>query len=292
MDDVHPFALGRGEPQAPVMLSGLDRLGERLTRRLRGVLEPLVGAKPNLVAEAASVIDYAGWSAEVPEFSSISLYRLNPLNGLSLVRLDGGLIATLVDCFYGGKGSRPLPKRREFTPTEDRLLSRLADQIIAKLAEAWAETLPLEAVLSGRETGLAHCSIAQPEDQLLLQRLTLTLADKSFPIDILMPLVALRAVEPLLDGRRSQAPAIDPIWQARLSRRMAQVVLPAKTVLARPNMSLDELLQLEPGDVIPVHVARSLPLIVGNRIVAHGTIGEQNGRAAFMIETLAQGSEA
>jgi flagellar motor switch protein FliM len=67
---------------------------------------------------------------------------------------------------------------------------------------------------------------------------------------------------------------------------MAHVRLPARTVLARPNLTLAELMALQPGDVIPVHISRSLPLIVGDRIFAHGTIGEQDGRAAFMIEKL------
>jgi flagellar motor switch protein FliM len=62
-------------------------------------------------------------------------------------------------------------------------------------------------------------------------------------------------------------------------------------VLARPNLSLAELMQLKAGDVIPVNIARSLPLIVGDRIVAHGTIGEQEGRAAFQIEKLVQGQD-
>ena len=40
------------------------------------------------------------------------------------------------------------------------------------------------------------------------------------------------------------------------------------------------------GDVIPVTIERYLPLLVGNRVVAQGTLGEQSGRAAFMIEKM------
>ena len=84
---------------------------------------------------------------------------------------------------------------------------------------------------------------------------------------------------------------LDPVWQSRIARRMRDIRLPARTVLARPNLSLADLMELKVGDVIPVTIGRALPLIVGNRIVAHGTIGEQDGRAAFQIEKLAQESE-
>ena len=64
--------------------------------------------------------------------------------------------------------------------------------------------------------------------------------------------------------------------------------LPARTVLARPDLSLADLRQLKAGDIFPVTINRSLPLIVGDRIVALGSFGEQDGRAAFQIEKLAQ----
>ena len=43
MTDVQSYAFGRGESQAPVMLSGLDRLGDKLGRRIRALIEKLQG---------------------------------------------------------------------------------------------------------------------------------------------------------------------------------------------------------------------------------------------------------
>ena len=109
---------------------------------------------------------------------------------------------------------------------------------------------------------------------------------------MVFPLAALRGVEALMGSKvASDDEHVDPVWQARVARRMRDIRLPARTVLARPNLSLAELMQLKAGDIIPVTIGRSLPLIVGDRIVAHGTIGEQDGRAAFQIEKIAQGPE-
>jgi flagellar motor switch protein FliM len=38
--------------------------------------------------------------------------------------------------------------------------------------------------------------------------------------------------------------------------------------------------------VIPITLSQTVPLLVGNRRFAEGTIGEQDGRAAMMIESL------
>ena len=290
MTDVQTYAFGRGESQAPIMLSGLDRLAEKLGRRIRALVEPIAGVRPHVAPQDTRVLDFGAWSADVPAFCSLSLYRLMPLKGQMMLCLDAGMISTLVDCFYGGIGNRPLPARSEFTPTEDRLIARLADSIVARLVETWTDILALDPGLILRESGVGYAAAAQPGDQMVLQRFTVSLTrDQEWPVDILFPLAALRAVE-ALTGTNIPADEEhrDPVWQTRIARRMRDIRLPARTVVARPNLSIADLMQLKVGDVIPVTIGRSLPLIVGNRIVAHGSIGEQDGRAAFQIEKLAQ----
>lgn len=293
MDDVQTYAFGRGESQAPVMLSGLDRLGEKLGRRLRALIEPICGARPQVDAHDAQVLAFADWTAQLPDFTSLSIYRLAPLKGQVLLRMDATMVSTLVDCFYGGIGNRALPPRGEFTPTEERLIARLADSIISRLVEGWADILPLESGLIVREAGVGFSAGAQPGEQMVVQRFQVSITrEQEWPIDIVFPLASLRGLEPLMGTRiPTDEEQVDPVWQARIARRMRDIRLPARTVLARPNLSLADLMQLKAGDIIPVTIGRSLPLIVGNRIVAHGTIGEQDGRAAFQIEKLVQGPD-
>ncbi len=293
MEDVKSFALGRGESQPPVMLSALQRLSDKLGRRLRVLIEPISGVRPEVEAEDVQLVDYADWAASVPEFVSMSVYRVAPLKGQLLLRLDAAMISTLVDCFYGGIGNRPLPQRGEFTPTEDRLIARLSESIVTRLIETWADIVPLDAALLVREPSLSFSPVAEAGDQMVLHRFRVSVSrDQEWPIDLLLPLAALRGIEPLMGSRViADEEESDPAWRASIARRMRDIRLPARTVLARPELSLAELMQLKQGDIIPVTIGRNLPLIVGNRIVAHGSIGEQDGRAAFQIEKLVQETE-
>src|SRR3546814_11320431 len=83
----------------------------------------------------------------------------------------------------------------------------------------------------------------------------------------------------------------DPAWRERLGRQVNHVRFPARSILARPSLSLSQLMRLEPGDVIPVPIHRSLPLLVGTQVFAPGTTRETKGRDAFMTETLDEGHE-
>ena len=47
---------------------------------------------------------------------------------------------------------------------------------------------------------------------------------------------------------------------------------------------------LAPGDFIPVCLPTRVPVTVAGRLLAHGTIGEANGRAAIKIDKLEHGA--
>lgn len=288
MDDVQPYTFGTSEPQTPVSLSGMDRIGERVARHLRAMLEQIIGAKPNLTTNSAEMVNYDLWSAMAPNFCSLSTYKLHPLKGSILVKLDAAMVTSMVERFYGGSGTRPAPERGEFSRSEDRLRAKLSDDVMKALIAAWADLLPMDMSLASREHDPQALVFAEANDQLLSQTFTLNMGKNAeWTIELMFPLVALRQLEPLLaTNAPDEIQLKDPLWQARLARQMGNIRLSAKTVLARPSLTLNELLNLKNGDVIPVNIERFLPLIVGNRVLAQGTIGEQSGRAAFMIEKM------
>src|SRR3546814_1337807 len=96
-----------------------------------------------------------------------------------------------------------------------------------------------------------------------VQRFEVTLGrDDAWPIEFIYPLAALRGIEPLMGARvHDELKISDPAWRERLGRQVNHVRFPARSILARPSLSLSQLMQLEPGDVIPVQINRSLPLL-------------------------------
>jgi flagellar motor switch protein FliM len=291
MTDVQPYAFGRtaAEPAAAAAIGGLDKLGDRLAKKLRALIEPYCGSRPGVTAQAPDNTMFMMWDACVPGFVSLSLYRLLPIKGVVTLRIDASLVSQLVDRFYGGRGGAHAADRLEFTPTEMRLINRLSAQIMSALVDSWSDIGKLEPVLISRETGVAQAEILPADADVIVQSFEVDLGTKEkYLIEVVYPQDGLSAIEMPQGARRVEEPAAkDPLWQAQLDRRVQQVRLPVKTVLARPNLKMSELMALKPGDVIPIHISRHLPLIVGDRVYAHGTVGEQDGVAAFMIEKLA-----
>ena len=283
-----PYRFGTETARPMAALPALDRMNERAARRLRQLIEPFSRLKPAVTAQPVAIRRFEAWRAEQPEFTSIGLYRSRPLKGGMLIAIEPELIGRLVDCFYGGPGIHGERKIREFTPTEERLLARLSEALVQTLTEVWADVIPLKPQLSARETNIAHASLVRGDEPVALARLTISLGQgRPNSIDIVYPLAALRAIEPQLTARiHEEAPTANTDWRDRIEAALGEVRVEARSVLARPSLSVAELMKLAPGDVIPISLPALVPLLVAGRTVALGKIGEQDGRAALRIEKI------
>jgi flagellar motor switch protein FliM len=285
-----PFALGSESLRPGARLSGLDRLGERLARRLRDTFEPFVKVKPKVEAESALTSRFDTWRDGLPEFTSVSLYRMRPMKGGMLIAVSPDYVSRLVDAFYGGTGAPPpgAARKREFTAAEERLLGRLTEGVTAAVVETWAEIVTIEPQLAARETNASYATLVRGDEPVVVQRFMISgggPGDSS--IDLVFPLAAMRAFETQLSAKvHAEAASGDGEFRHRLASALENVSFPVRSVVARPTLSVKELLSLKVGDVIPITLAPKVPLIVGNRRLAEGTIGEQEGRAAFQIETI------
>ncbi|WP_129794311.1 flagellar motor switch protein FliM [Sphingosinicella sp. CPCC 101087] len=283
-----PFAFGSDAARPMNALPALDRMNERMSRRLRDLLEPFVRAKPTVTAEDSTIRIFGDWKAEQPEFVSLSLYAFKPMKGAILLALQPEFVRRLVDCFYGGAGDSPATPSREFTPTEESLLGRLADSVLADLATVWSEVMPARPQLRSRETNVEFATMARGDETVAVTRFVVKFGRAGAShIDIVYPVSSLRSVEQeLLATSPEDVSARGEEWRERLLAAIGQVRVRARTVLARPDLSLAELMQLRPGDVIPISLPAQVPLLVEGRPIALGTIGEHDGRAALKIEKI------
>jgi flagellar motor switch protein FliM len=281
-----PYALGGASLRPITAVPALERMGERMARKLRDVIEPFARAKPKVTADTIAIRRFESWRSEQPEFTSLSLYALRPLKGGVLVAIEPEFVSRLVDSFYGGTGVKAPGKMREFTATEERLVGRLCEGVVGTLAEVWSEIIPVKPKLNSRETNTQFASLVRDEEPVAIARFKIEPPQgRSAVVDILYPVASLRAVEAELSANLHDDGGIaSREWRERMAGALSEVRLHARSVLARPNISVAELLQLKPGDVIPISVPAMVPLLVSGRPIALGRIGDQDGRAALKIE--------
>ena len=283
------FALGTRRERPVERLGALERVGEKIAKALRGAIEPLAAARTRVVAQPITTGAFEDFTDSLAPFTSYSHYRLDPLNGGMLVTIDPQFVMALLERYYGGGMGKSEPfTRKEFTAGEELLLGRLIDRIVTTLADQWQPLAPIEPRLVQRETALADIGFLREEDQIAVQRFTLSPDGcASTTVAIVYPLALLKPIEARMQHQAEDAsPSAAEAWRLRLSNALSEVRMPVRSVLARPEITLNQLMALKVGDVIPIQLSDRTPLLVASRQVAAGTIGEQEGRAAMLIEKI------
>ncbi len=289
--EIEPYALGQRKDRPFAHLAHLERMNERIARRLRDVIEPIAQTRTRVDAIPLETRRFDEWQKNQPDYVSLSLFRVAPVKGVMMVAIEPTFITNMVDAFYGGTGNGLTAKSSEFTPSEQRLQKRLVDAVIDVLGKSWAETYPLAFAFAAHETNATFANMVRADEAVVLQSFTIKPGmSRSTRVEILYPLAILQPIEDEIAMRVQAGAAGDDVeWKNRLLGSLDNVALPVRSVLARPEMTVSQLLALKAGDVIPVTLSQTVPLLVGNRRFAEGTIGEQDGRAALMIENLNKG---
>ena len=192
-------------------------------------------------------------------------------------------IFRLVDRAFGGRGSVPNPLPDTFPLSAELLMVRLEQTISAALQEALGGGALSVATLE-RDTQLSQVTPFLPGESVFDLSVTVEEAGcDPWTLSLTFPQTTLAA---LFAGRERKLPTpAAPITPDPMSEPFASVPITLTAVLVDMMVPFTRLAALRPGDVIPVAVARAVPLKAGDRAIATGAIGEFEDRVAVQITT-------
>lgn len=255
----------------------LARTGERLARALRPLLAPLMGGRQPVTRAAL----------DAPELPGLAAHSLLLSEGQAvplLVSVEGAAILALTDRAFGGPGEVPKALPAELPMAADLMAARIEGLVAQALAAALDR--PAGAIESlRRDASLAQ--LAPFPDDIALSRIGVTVEEPGqtpWAITVTLPsasLAALFGAGETPATRRSAAP-----YQPT-DLPFADLPLPVRAVMAEVELPVAAVAALAVGQVLPVAVARIVPLQVSGRIIARGTVGAVDDRVAVQITRLA-----
>lgn len=274
--------LGTG-PSIDELVPALSLLGEKLARVLPAGLARFAGGEPPLVRTGMPMDCTLGSiQAEIETIAAHTLMAVGPKGLPLLATFEAAPVLRLVDRAFGGRGVVPDPLPDTFPLSAELLLTRIEEAIASALTIVFGaedhKVRPLR-----RDTSLRQLNPFDKRADLL--QLSLEVEEpgvEPWSLSLAFPQPTLAAImatprHPARAGQRPAAP--DP-----MSEPYASVPVDVTAVLVDMTLGFSRLSSLKPGDVLPVAVARSVPLQVDGRIIATGTIGEVEDRVAVQIQ--------
>ena len=268
-------------PKIDELVPALSLLGEKLGRVLPANLARFANGEPPLVRIGMPMDCTLGSiAADIETLASHTLMTVGPKGLPMLAIFEAAPVLRLVDRAFGGRGTVPDPLPEAFPLSAELLLGRVEEAIAGALTAVFGgERNKVRAMR--RDTSLRQLDPFDKRAELL--QLSLEVEEpgvEPWSLSLAFPLETLAEVlvSPRHAPRVARPASPDP-----MSEPFASMPLDVTAVLVDMTMGFSRISSLKPGDVLPVAVARSVPLQVDGRTVATGTIGEVEDRVAVQI---------
>jgi flagellar motor switch protein FliM len=216
----------------------------------------------------------------------INLVSLGPANGRVILELSPDVAYAILDRLLGGQG-RGLGRAREATDIELALLQSVAAPFLNSLKEAWTNVLALEPRIEEISLNPQFLQGVLPDDTVVIFAFALMIQDTEGSMNIVIPYETLEPVigklnaQSLFTSRRTGGAEITEVVRERIARAH----VPVRVEVGSATVTLRELSDLQPGDVITLDrfIHEDVDVFVNNEHRFRGRPGTTGSRLAVQI---------
>jgi flagellar motor switch protein FliM len=263
----------------------LEMINERFARLFRVSLYNLLRRSPEIAVHPVAVKKFSEYVHTLHVPTSLNLVKVNPFRGTALIVLDPKLVFAVVDNFFGGIGRHAKIEGREFTATEQRIIHMLLRSVFADLHEAWSHIATIELEYLQSEINPHFATIAAPSEVVVVTSFHIELDGGGGNLHITMPYAMIEPLREILDaGVASDRIEKDERWSICMREELEDADVELTTLLGRSSLSLAELVNLKPGDVLPCDFNGKVTIFAEDVPILRGSYGVSRGQQAVKIE--------
>ena len=286
---LHCPELLQGTRKAANPLKDLARFGESLPELLERELRALcAGANAEVrVGEPAELEPNAG-NDKRDDLVLYSVIAVGPKEVMMVASLPCRAVLGLVDLALGGGGKDYEVPAGKLPLSAQLMFGRFEKMLASVLAEALGIAGPEGVKVKTSGTAAeAYAPFSVCKRTVLPFEVTVGGGE---PWELSFAFRGSTA-SALFAGRESGAKAHSAgtrrLSLTPLTEPLGAVSLPLRAVLVDMAVPISMLSKLKPGMVLPVSVARSVPLVAGEQVIAHGTVGAMDDYAALQLTNIA-----
>ena len=136
----------------------------------------------------------------------------------------------------------------------------------------------------GREVNPQFASFVDGSELVIICAFLIQLPNgDSVNMDVVYPLQTLKPIATQLRSRMQSETNDNVSWRERMENAILSIPLNATAFLGQPVMSMGQLIRLQTGDVVPIHLNDGIELRVEDNPIFLADIGEVSGQAAVSL---------
>jgi flagellar motor switch protein FliM len=251
--------------------------GTLLTTRLRVV--------SSVTLASIEQLNYDEYVASLENPTVIAVVSIDPLSGTVLLELSSSVAMTAIDHLLGGPGG-PQPQR-PLTEVEMPLLRGLLDRMLGELRYGFETLVDISPKLKEIEYNAQFLRAHQPGDAVVVASFDMKIGAEDcmgsicLPFNSILPVLERQETIELTTAERM----IRDVARRNLTAGLSAAPIDVAVRFQPIRMRTDDIVDLRPGDVVPLGhpTSRPLEVTVNETVFAYAVPGNQGARLACLI---------
>ncbi|MCV9887668.1 flagellar motor switch protein FliM [Metabacillus halosaccharovorans] len=277
-------------------IRSLTRIHENFARLLTTYFSAQLRTYIQITVGSVDQLPYEEFIRSIPKMTVLNIFEVAPLEGRVLMEVNPNIAYAMMDRIMGGIGAS-VNKIENLTEIETKIISNIFEKSLDNYQEAWESLIEIEPSMLEFEVNPQFLQMVSPNETVVVISLNIQVGETSGMINLCIPHVVLEPIIPKLSVHYwMQSDRKEP-KQYEIDALKKQINLADLTIAAElgtSDISIQDFLQLQLGDVIQLDSAIDQPLLVkiGDKPKFTGQPGKMNKKLAVqIIDHLSRGDE-
>lgn len=251
--EAHTYDFKRPERVSKDQMRSLESLHESFARNLGASLSSFLRTIVEVRVATIEQLTYSEFIHSLPNPTNFNLLYCEPLEGQMCLEISPLIIYPIIDRLLGGSSSEMFIPQRPLTMIELRLIRKVTDRALEQLTEVWSSLVKVEFSLGEVESNPHLVQIVAPNEVVVVIGFELRMGTRSgtmslcIPFNVIEPVMSKLATQGWLAYRRRES---DEDHSRTLARSIDNAKVEIRVMLAEAPITVRELLDLQPGDII------------------------------------------
>ncbi|MDO5628654.1 MAG: flagellar motor switch protein FliM [Mobilicoccus sp.] len=241
-------------------LRALQMACETFARQTATVLSTTLRIVAHASVEEIQQTTYDEYIAEIPNPSLLAVLNFAPLEGDGVFQLPMDLVMSVIDRLLGGPGTAKQPSRA-LSDIETGLIRNLVRQMVYELRYAFETLGGVKGEVQSLESDPQFLQLAPPSEPMIVAAFEIKLGDQvatstlCLPVETISPVLETVHAKPEIELTGAKAEAA-----GHLKATMNEVGVDVRVSFSPIELPSRDILDLEVGDVLPLHHPTNQPL--------------------------------
>ncbi len=287
IDEVRNYDFKHPKLVSKEIMRILHNIHDELARNLTRILSNALGLRVEIMVWEIDQVVISEYLNSIDAPSVLYLFKIEEYDDWALMEIDPGFCMFLIER-QSGSDDELIGPRRGMTRIEEKILSRTINKILNELSQAWAAHIGFTIKQFTYESKPENIHTIPAVEPALVVELQVIVGDQPVTMNICYPYELLK--DPMNNSfyktdRKVPKETLSPEQVQEYKKHLKNVMVPIQALLGQTNITVQELFQLEDGDIIKLDQQIDEPLLINvkQKGLITGYPGALNGKRAVKI---------